>query len=73
LGSLIDLTGQKFGKWLVIKRREKPKSVKFSAVFWLCQCSCGNKKIVNSAALRKGISKSCGCLRGGNSAWYNQR
>lgn len=31
---------------------------------YLCQCSCGNKTAVRWEALRKGKTKSCGCLRG---------
>ena len=28
---------------------------------WLCRCVCGKKKQVRGEALKKGISKSCGC------------
>jgi hypothetical protein len=28
---------------------------------WLCQCDCGNSKIISSQSLRRG-TKSCGCL-----------
>lgn len=31
--------------------------------YWLCQCICGKKKIVGAAALKRGRTKSCGCLR----------
>lgn len=30
---------------------------------WLCQCECGNKKIVRSIRLTQNITKSCGCIR----------
>ena len=29
---------------------------------WLCQCDCGNKKIVPSISIKKMQSKSCGCF-----------
>lgn len=29
---------------------------------WLCQCECGNTTIVSSNVLKKGHTKSCGCL-----------
>lgn len=30
---------------------------------WLCRCNCGNETIVSSNNLRRGLTKSCGCLR----------
>jgi hypothetical protein len=29
---------------------------------WLCQCSCGKKKLVRNDSLIQGTTKSCGCL-----------
>ena len=29
---------------------------------WLCQCECGDQVEVVSASLKKGLTKSCGCL-----------
>lgn len=53
------IAGQKFGKWFVIERvyLDKPNT------HWLCECECGNKKIVQRGPLTKGESQSCGCLR----------
>ena len=56
---LIDLTGQRFGKLVVIKRVENTKNNK---VQWLCQCDCGNLYTVQGEHLRNGSVKSCGCL-----------
>ncbi len=36
-----------------------------SKTLWLCQCDCGNKTEVFGYQLRKGLVKSCGCLRDG--------
>lgn len=60
-----DLTGQKFGKLTAIKRVEDRiySSGKHSSM-WLCDCDCGNTKIVSRSALTKGETKSCGCLKG---------
>ena len=61
-----DLTGQKFGRWVVIKRVEdcifKCGSRKRQ---WLCECSCENHTIrtVLESNLKNGRSKSCGCLK----------
>lgn len=57
---LIDLSGQKFGRWTVLSR---DISVEKSHAFWICLCDCGSRKSVSGSCLRRGISKSCGCLR----------
>ena len=56
---LINLIDQHFGEWTVIGRGKKAKN----ATYWLCQCSCGTIKDVNSNSLRNGKSLSCGCLQ----------
>ena len=57
---MLDLTGQRFGKLIVIKRTEQRQN---GSVVWECQCDCGNSVMVNSARLRNGQTASCGCLR----------
>ena len=47
-----DLTGQKFGEWEVLKFKGNHR--------WLCKCSCGNIREVQSYYLTRGKSKSCG-------------
>lgn len=59
---LIDLTGKRFGKLIVIKRAKQPTHVKRKRVYWLCECDCGNKKIIQSHNLVNGNTQSCGCL-----------
>jgi hypothetical protein len=56
----IDLTGQKFNRWLVI---DKAPSDKHGKGQWICRCDCGNELIVASASLRRNLSKSCGCYQ----------
>ena len=56
---LIDLTGQKFGLLTVLERAEN----KGKQTQWLCECQCGNKKIVYATNLRRGLTTSCGCYR----------
>ncbi len=53
----LDLTGQQFGKLIVIG------FVKYHnhASFWQCHCVCGNETIVRGPDLRGGKTKSCGC------------
>jgi hypothetical protein len=56
----IDLTGQRYGKFVVLSRCENNK---YGRAVWLCKCDCGNIKQVAAADLRKGNTKSCGCLK----------
>ena len=57
----IDLTGKKFGKLIALKKIDG-LSNNHSAL-WLCQCDCGNQKIIESKNLRSGLTQSCGCLK----------
>lgn len=54
-----DETGNRYGK-LTVLRRERVTGK--NRAFWLCQCDCGNTKIVMGASLRDYTVKSCGCL-----------
>ena len=59
-----DLIGKVFGKLKVIDfAYTKPCGVKNprSTTFWLCECECGNKKIISRPALISGLTISCGC------------
>ena len=38
MGKFIDLTGQKFGRLLVLERAEN----KYGRTAWKCKCDCGN-------------------------------
>ena len=64
MGKIINLTGKRFGKLYVIKRGEA-RGVSGN-VHWLCECDCGRTKNVSSRSLRKGSTKSCGCLHKNN-------
>lgn len=60
---LIDLTGQRFGRLTVIEKTVPYKSNGTHATRWLCQCDCGRKTAVTGGNLKRGYTKSCGCLR----------
>lgn len=64
MGKALDLTGQKFGRLTVIER----VGIKNSKVMWRCKCDCGNYTETSTSSLRKGDSRSCGCLRRENVA-----
>jgi hypothetical protein len=52
-----DLTGQRFGRLLVIKRVNRHGNA-----WWRCKCDCGREKNVRAASLLSGNTGSCGCL-----------
>lgn len=58
MGKVADLTGRRFGK-LVVKEfygmDERHRSL------WLCECDCGNTKVVPRPSLLSGSTTSCGC------------
>lgn len=53
-----DLTGQKSGRWTVVREAESAPS---GDTKWLCRCECGNEKDVFTTCLTSGDSTSCGC------------
>ena len=55
-----DLSGQVFGKLVVIERDEMVSKERKRA-HYLCQCECGNTVIVSGQHLRSGHTISCGC------------
>jgi hypothetical protein len=57
--SVIDLTGLRFGRLLVISRSSNSRR---GLSRWRCACECGNRTIVQSGNLRTGHTQSCGCF-----------
>ncbi len=55
----IDLENRRFGNWFVLGYTGKNGTNHT----WLCKCECGAIKNIYGSNLRKGVSKSCGCLR----------
>jgi len=57
---LIDLTGEQFGRLVVLRYAGKNNNGRTQ---WLCKCNCENEKIIVGYHLKSGDTKSCGCLR----------
>ena len=55
-----ELDGKTYGRLTVL--RDDGSRTKSGRVLWLCECSCGNKVYVLSQNLKRGTTKSCGCL-----------
>jgi hypothetical protein len=54
-----DLSGQRFGRLVAIRKYEVPSK----NTRWVCICDCGKQTRSFKSALRSGASQSCGCLR----------
>lgn len=56
----IDLTGQRFGRLVVV---EEAGHAKDGRVLWFCKCDCGGYTSTPSTkTLRNGTCRSCGCI-----------
>lgn len=65
--NFIDETGNKYGKLKVLQKVENNTK---GGVHWLCQCDCGNFKIVAGNSLRTGNTSSCGCIGKSKGEYY---
>jgi hypothetical protein len=57
-GRFNDLSGRKYGHWLVVGFAGFRG--RFSA--WLCQCKCGKFSVIEGAQLGRSRRQSCGCI-----------
>lgn len=51
--------GARFARLLVVSRAPNKTT---GQARWLCRCDCGTEKAFDASLLRRGDSKSCGCL-----------
>jgi hypothetical protein len=58
----LDLTGQRFGKLIVLKQADEG-SDEWGSVLWDCACDCGNMKKISAGFLRSKHTQSCGCWK----------
>lgn len=59
----IPMIGKKFGSLVVLQQAPKDPNKKDRAYYYICKCDCGNITTVSGCNLRKGNTKSCGCLQ----------
>lgn len=55
----IDLTGKTFGTITALHHVGR----KVHIMFWMCECSCGDRRIIGDASLRTGIASCWKCKR----------
>ena len=61
MSKLVDLTGQVFGRLLVLSfAGTRGKTQKHA--YWLCECRCHNRKEIAGTSLTTGRTQSCDCL-----------
>lgn len=58
--TLKDMTGQRYGRLVGLRRVPSPNS---NTARWLFVCDCGNTTEANGTTVRYGDARSCGCLR----------
>lgn len=57
MSKFIDLTGQRFGRLIVVNKLNDR-----TPIHWECVCDCGKHTIVSGTNLKSGHTQSCGCL-----------
>jgi len=58
-----DITGKRFTRLLVVG----PSHIdRHGSIHWHCKCDCGNEKAINGKSLKRGLTKSCGCIKKGS-------
>jgi len=62
-----DLTGQRFGRLVVLGPGRLAKKGKTTQRLWLCQCDCGNTTHSIAWLMKNGVKLSCGCLKADSS------
>jgi hypothetical protein len=61
-----DITGKRFGAWIVLKRARLPSHlVDRRRPYWHCRCDCGTKSVLTTYQLRgsPGAKPSSGCMK----------
>lgn len=58
-----DISGQRFGRLVAVKRVGSKLRGNAYHALWLCQCDCGNKKLITHSDLMTGRVFSCGCQK----------
>lgn len=63
MGTFQNLIGQKFERLTVVSLNQKARKVPKRMTSWNCRCDCGTMTVVLAVNLKRGNTRSCGCLR----------
>lgn len=68
--AFVDITGRRYGRLVVTGHAGKGYGKNGEPYnLWECLCDCGNKKLVKTASLKNGNTKSCGCMKSSYMEW----
>lgn len=73
MGELKDLTGQRFGKLVVLSRAGSYKNGRTYRTLWRVRCDCGREKVVIANNLKRGLTTSCGHCYKETTEWSKER
>lgn len=59
-----DMTGQRFGTFMVLGRTQAPPAYRSGVAFWSIRCDCGAERPYNGDLLRRGNARCFRCSKG---------
>ena len=62
MGRIVDLAGQRFGRLVAVGNLGANPETASRIHRWICNCDCGNVCTVLGTHLRRGATRSCGCV-----------
>lgn len=68
---ILDLTGKRFGRLIVVRFAGCKPVAGISRRHWLCRCDCGTEKELYVSCLTGGKTNSCGCLPKGSGGTHH--
>ncbi len=60
---MIDYIGKKFNRLTVVSETYIQNNRGYNQKYFICKCDCGNIATVCQSKVKRGLTKSCGCLR----------
>lgn len=59
----VPMVGKTFGRLTVVEQAPAPAGKTGREAWYRCRCQCGGEITTRGTSLRRGITRSCGCLR----------
>lgn len=68
----VPMVGKTFGRLTVVEQAPTPAGKTGREAWYRCRCQCGGEITTRGTSLRRGITRSCGCLRREENQQRNQ-